>query len=129
MTKEEIATVKEAAEAVGLSCSKFPKKLEIKIPKVKYPGVYFSIPTDIKSFKVQMYFHQTSFGFFDKANTLGYTTSEEALYKTIFLNEVKGIPTKEDMEQYLNQALEQAKQIGVVSVPVVPELQADEVTN
>lgn len=115
MTKEQIADVREAVEAVGLTCSKFPKKLEIRIPKVKFPGVYLNIPTDLKSFKVQMYFHQTSFGFFDKVNTIGFTTGEADLYKTIHLNEVKGIPSKEEMKQHLNQAIEQAKKIGVIA--------------
>lgn len=121
MTKEEIVTVKETAEAMGLACSKFPKKLEIRIPKVKFPGVYLNIPTNIKSFKVLMYFHQTSFGFFDKVKTTGLTIEEEALSKTISLNEVKGIPTKEDMEIRIQEALDQAKEIGVIAMPAVIE--------
>ncbi len=117
MTKEDIAEVRNAINEVGLNCTKFPKRLEVRIPKVKYPGVYFSIPTDIKSLKIQVYFHQTSFSYFEKIKTTGYTVGGEDLFKIIYLNEVKGIPAQEEIEEYLKEALEKAKSLGIVHIP------------
>jgi len=116
MTKEEIAEIRDAIEEVGLSSTKLPKKLELKIPRVKYPGVYLNIPTDLKSFKIQVYIHYASFGFLDKINTKGYNTTLSDLYKTIFIKEVKGIPSKEEVEDYLKQALEDIKGLGIVNM-------------
>jgi len=106
MTEQEIADVKSAIETVGLTFTKYPKKLEIRIPKVKYPGVYFQIPTDLKSFKLQVFFHQTSIVYFEKIKTKGYNIVAEDLSRTIYLNEIKGIS---------NKALEAVKVLGIAN--------------
>ncbi len=99
------------------SSTKYPKKIEIRIPRAKYPGIYFNIPTDLKSFKISISFHHTSIVYFEKIKTKGYNIASEDLSRTIYLNEIKGIPAKEDIEEYLNQALESVKTLGIVHVP------------
>lgn len=117
MTEQEITELKSAIETVGLTFTKYPKKIEIKIPKVKYPGVYFQIPTDLKSFKLQVFFHQTSISYFEKIKTKGFNTAGEDLSRTIFLNEVKGIPCEAEIEGFLTQALETVKKLGIAHAP------------
>lgn len=118
MTATEIATIKDAIKACGLQATKFPKKIEIRIPKAKYPGVYFNIPLDVKSFKIQVYFHQTSFVFFEKVDIKGLTVGGDDLHKTINIIEYKGIPKEEEeITEYLNQALEKAEELNLMAVP------------
>ncbi len=116
MTKEEIEELKNVIKELGLNCTKFPKRLEVRIPKVKFPGVYLSIPTDTKSLKLMVYFHQTSFSYLEKIKTTGYTLGGEDLFKTISISEVKGIPAKEETEEYLRQALDKIKSLGIIHV-------------
>ena len=54
MTGQEIASIQDAIQNAGLTSTKYPKRLEIKIPRAKFPGIYLSIPTDGKSFKLQV---------------------------------------------------------------------------
>jgi hypothetical protein len=116
MTVQEIADMQNAIKTVGLNFTKFPKKIEIRLPKAKYPGIYLSIPTDLKSFKLQVYFHQSSFAFVDKLNTKGYVLGGSELDKTFSIKEVKGIPTEEEVVEYINAGLEEAAKIGIVRV-------------
>jgi hypothetical protein len=118
MTEQEIVGVDNALETVGLVYNKFPKKIEVKIPRAKFPGIYLCIPTDGKSFKLQVYCHQSSFAFIDKLNTRGYVMTNADLDKIFSLNEVKGIPTEEEIVEYLNQALEEVVTIGIVRATV-----------
>ncbi|MDA3890194.1 MAG: hypothetical protein PF517_00865 [Salinivirgaceae bacterium] len=117
MTEQEIVSMGNAIENAGLAFTKFPKKLEIKFPKAKYPGMYLSIPTDVKSFKLQVYCHQASFGFMDKLNLRGYKLETGGLHQSFAIKEVKGIPTEEEVAEYLIQGLETAITIGIVRAP------------
>lgn len=131
MTEQEIATMQSALEVVGLSNSKFPKKIEIRIPKARFPGMYLSIPTDGKSFKLQVYCHQSSFAFIDKLITKGYVITNVDLDRVFSLKEVKGIPTEEEVVDYLKQGLEDVVNIGIVRAPAPapePEPEAEVVT-
>lgn len=117
MTKEEIIDLKGVVEAYGLVCTKFPKKLEIRIPRAKFPGIYLSIPTDGKSFKLQVYFNQMGIAFLDKLNYRSYALAGDDMHKTFSLAEVKGIPTKEEINDYLDAALNEVVSIGIVREP------------
>jgi len=114
MTEQEIASVQNALKVVGLSSTKFPKKIEVRIPRAKFPGIYLSIPTDGKSFKLQVYCHQSSFAFIDKLNTKGYVISNADLDRVFSITEVKGIPTEEEIVEYLDTALIEVVNIGIV---------------
>lgn len=116
MTEQEIASIQNAIKTTGLNFVKFPKKIEIRFPKAKYPGIYLLIPTDLKSFKLQVYCHQTSVGFLDKLNLRGYEIGGGDLHKTFPLKDVKGIPSEEEVIGYLDEALEKAALIGIVRV-------------
>lgn len=118
MTTEEIKGIQNAIESAGLKSKKFPKKIEINIPKAKFPGIYLSIPLNVKSFKLQVYCHQSSFAFVEKLNTKGYKIENVDLDKAFAIKEVKGIPTQEEIESYLNEALVEVINIGIVR-PVV----------
>lgn len=117
MTKEEIVDLKGAVEAYGLACTKFPKKLEIKIPRAKFPGIYLSIPTDSKSFKLQVYFNQMGIAFLEKLNYRSYTLAGDDMHKTFSLTETKGLPSNEELNDYLNSALNEVVNIGIVREP------------
>jgi len=121
MTGQEVTSIQDAIQNSGLSSTKFPKKLEIKIPRAKFPGIYLSIPTDGKSFKLQVYCHQASFAFIDKLNTRGYTVANVDLDKTFSIKEVKGIPTEDDIAEYLSQAMKDVGTIGIVHAPKLIE--------
>jgi hypothetical protein len=117
MTVQEIASIQGAIENAGLTSTKFTKKIEIKIPRAKFPGMYLCIPTDGKSFKLQVYCHQASFPFFDKLKTRKYTITNVDLDKVFSLSEVKGIPKEEEITAHLNNALEKVVNIGIVRAP------------
>lgn len=121
MTEQEVESVVSAIESLELVVKKFPKKLEIKIPRARFPGIYLSIPIDGKSFKLQVYCHQASFAFIDKLNTRGYKMIDVDLDKTFAIKEVKGIPSEEEIVDYLTQALLDVVTIGIVR-PIVTEM-------
>ena len=123
MTGQEIASIQNAIENAGLISTKYPKKLEIKIPRAKFPGVYLSMPTDGKSFKLQVYFQQIGLAFIEKLNVRGYVMNGDDMSKTFSLTEVKGVPTEEEIAEYLNQAMENVVNIGIVRAQV-PEMVA-----
>jgi len=117
MTKEEIVDLKGVVEELGLGCTKFPKKLEIRIPRAKFPGIYLSIPTDGKSFKLQVYLNQTGLAFLEKLNCRPYTITGDDMHKTFSITETKGIPSHEEINDYLNAALNEVVNIGIVREP------------
>lgn len=117
MTGQDIASIQDAIKNAGLSSTKFPKKIEIKIPRAKFPGIYLSIPTEGKSFKLQVYCHQSSFAFMGKLKTIGYAIANIDLDRTFSIKEVKGIPAEEEITEYLNQAMEDVVTIGIVRAP------------
>lgn len=114
MTNQEVAGIQDAIENIGLKSNKFPKKIEIRIPKAKFPGIYLSIPTDAKQFKLMVYCHQSSFAFLDKLNTRGYKVTDVNLDKAFAIKEVKSIPTGDEVENYLKEALDEVVNIGIV---------------
>lgn len=121
MTSQEIECIQHALETVGLVYNKFPKKIEIKIPKAKYPGIYLCIPTDGRSFKLQVYFQQIGIAFIEKLNTRGFVLAGDDMSKSINLTELKNVPLDEELIDILNAGLEKTTKIGVAKV-AVPEL-------
>ncbi|MDA3890193.1 MAG: hypothetical protein PF517_00860 [Salinivirgaceae bacterium] len=123
MTGQEIDSIQDAIQNAGLNGTKYPKKVEIKIPRAKFPGIYLSIPTDGKSFKLQVYFQQIGIAFIEKLNIRGYVLTGDDMNKFFSLTEVKGIPTEEKIAEYLSQAMESVVNVGIVREKV-PELVA-----
>lgn len=121
MTGQEISSIQDAIKMVGLSSTKFPKKLEIRIPRAKFPGIYLSIPTDGKSFELQVYFQQVGIAFIEKLSIKPDTLSGDDMSKTFSLAKVKGMPSEEEMVEHLNKALESVVEIGIVRAQV-PEM-------
>ncbi|MBI9066968.1 MAG: hypothetical protein JEZ09_06725 [Salinivirgaceae bacterium] len=117
MTGQEIVSIQDAIQNAGLNSTKYPKKIEIKIPRARFPGMYLSIPTDGKSFKLQVYCHQASFSFLGKLNTRGYKVDTVDLDKTFSIKEVKGVPSEEEIGDFLNQAMKDVVNIGIVRAP------------
>ena len=121
MTGQEVISIQDAIQNLGFSSTKFPKKLEIKIPRAKFPGIYLSIPTEGKSFKLQVYCHPASFAFIGKLNTRGYTVANIDLAKAFSIKEVKGIPNEDEIAEYLSQAMIDVVNIGIVRAPELIE--------
>jgi len=114
MTQEEIERIQNAIKTTGLKSTKFPKKIEVRIPNAKYPGFYLLIPTDTKSFKLQVFCHQTSMPFLEKLNLKGYALTEEKLHFTFSLIEKKGIPAEDELTSLLEQGLESMVSIKLI---------------
>ena len=114
MTGQEVASIQDAIQNAGLTSTKFPKKIEIKIPRAKFPGIYLSIPTSGKSFKLQVYFQQVGIAFIDKLNIKPDALSGDDMHQTFSLNEVKGMPSEEELVELLNDAKEKVVELGIV---------------
>ena len=69
------------------------------------------------SYRIKNIGMQNVFAFIDKLNTRGYAEGTADLDRTFSIKEVKGIPTEEEIEAYLTQALEDVVSIGIVRAP------------